>query len=184
MSGFVGFLVDGIRFLLNAAAGLLGFVLLLRFWMQAVRIRPPNSIGPFVFQLSDWLVRPLRRLVPGVAGYDWASLLGAIIIALLATVISLALRLNFELAYVLTPWVGLFAAKTLLSWVLYGFQFSIFLEIIFSWVNPHAPLAPFVRALNDPLLGKIRRIIPPIGNLDLSAMFALLIISFIQSRLF
>jgi uncharacterized protein YggT (Ycf19 family) len=50
--------------------------------MQAIRVRPPSSVAQFTFQLSDWLVRPLRRIVPGVGGYDWASLIGAFLIVL------------------------------------------------------------------------------------------------------
>jgi YggT family protein len=42
----------------------------------------------------------------------------------------------------------------------------LILEVIFSWVNPHAPLAPFVRALNEPLLSPIRRVVPAIGGID------------------
>ena len=62
---------------LDTIATILAAILLLRFWMQAVRVRPPSSIAQFMFQLTDWMVKPMRRLVPGVAGYDWASLLGA-----------------------------------------------------------------------------------------------------------
>ena len=47
--------------IVNAVASILAGVLLLRFWMQVVRVRPPQSVGQFVYQLSDWLVLPLRR---------------------------------------------------------------------------------------------------------------------------
>jgi YggT family protein len=53
---------------------------------------------------------------------------------------------------------------------------SLVIDAVFSWVNPHAPLAPFVRALNDPLLRPLRRIIPLIGNVDLSPLAALLLL--------
>lgn len=55
-----------LKLIVDVAAGLLGGVLLLRFWMQAIRVRPPSSVAQFTFQLSDWLVRPLRRIVPGM----------------------------------------------------------------------------------------------------------------------
>ena len=74
-----------VMLIVDAIATLLGGALLLRFWMQAIRVRPPSSVAQFTFQLSDWLVRPLRRIVPGVGGYDWASLIGAFLIVLLAT---------------------------------------------------------------------------------------------------
>ena len=55
-----------VMLIVDAIATLLGGALLLRFWMQAIRVRPPSSVAQFTFQLSDWLVRPLRRIVPGV----------------------------------------------------------------------------------------------------------------------
>jgi YggT family protein len=62
------------------------------------------------------------------------------------------------------------------EWVLYGFMGLIILEAVFSWINPHAPLAPFVRALNQPLMRPLRRIIPLIGNIDLSPLVALVLL--------
>ena len=66
-----------LKLIVDTVAGVRGGVLLLRFWRQVTRVRPPASVAQFTFTLSDWLVRPLRRIVPGMGGYDWASLLGA-----------------------------------------------------------------------------------------------------------
>jgi YggT family protein len=52
----------------------------------------------------------------------------------------------------------------------------LIIEVIFSWINPHAPLAPFVRALNEPLLRPLRRVIPPVGGLDLSVLAAFILL--------
>lgn len=157
----------------NAIATLLGGALLLRFWMQAIRVRPPSSVAQFTFQLSDWLVRPLRRLVPGVGGYDWASLIGAFLIVLLAT--SVLFIAGWTAQAVL-----LLALQRFLEWILYGFMILLVLEAVFSWINPHAPLAPFVRALNEPLLRPLRRIVPLVGNLDLSLLVALILLQIAQ----
>ena len=162
-----------VMLVVNAIATLLGGALLLRFWMQAIRVRPPSSVAQFTFQLSDWLVRPLRRLVPGVGGYDWASLIGAFLIVLLATSVLL-----------IGGWtpqaILLMALQRFLEWILYGFMILLVLEAIFSWINPHAPLAPFVRALNEPLLRPLRRIVPLVGNLDLSLLVALILLQIAQ----
>lgn len=157
--------------IIDTIAGLLGGVLLLRFWMQVVRVRPPTSIGQFIFQLTDWLVRPLRRLLPGVGGYDWASLIGAFLIIVLAIAIKLVVISGFSPEYLI-----LLSVLRLFQWVFYGFMGLIIIEAIFSWVNPHAPLAPFVRALNDPLMRPLRRIVPLIGNIDLSPLVALILL--------
>ena len=157
--------------ILETICGLLAGVLLLRFWMQAVRVRPPFSVAQFTFQLSDWLVRPLRRLVPGFGGYDWASLVGAWLVALFFSAIKLWLFRMFSAEAMLLQSVA-----RLLQWILYGFMGLLFLEVIFSWVNPHAPMAPLVRALNDPLLRPLRRIVPLVGNIDFSVMVAFLLL--------
>jgi YggT family protein len=157
--------------IIDTVAAVLGGVLLLRFWMQVVRIRPPSSIGQFTFQLSDWLVRPLRRVLPGVGGIDWASLIGAFLIALLATVIDIWIVSQFSVQAVL-----LLSVLRLLQWIFYGLMGFIFIEVIFSWVNPHAPLAPFVRALNEPLMRPLRRVIPLVGNIDLTPLVALVLL--------
>jgi YggT family protein len=160
--------------IVDVIASILVGVLLLRFWMQAVRVRPPMSIGQFVFQLTDWLVKPLRRLLPGVGGYDWASLAGAFLI--LTASIAVVLLLAGALA---PDTLLLVSLLRLIKWIIYGFTALIIIEVIFSWVNPHAPLAPFVRALNEPFLRPLRRIVPALGGLDLSPMVALLMFQII-----
>ena len=158
-----------LQLIVDTVATVLGAVLLLRFWMQAIRVRPPASVAQFTFTLSDWLVKPLRRVVPGAGGYDWASLIGAFIVVLLATSIYLLANASGEQVF-------LWALARFLKWIIYGFVALLIIEAIFSWVNPHAPLAPFVHALNDPLLRPIRRVVPPIGGLDLSVLVAVLLL--------
>lgn len=160
-----------VQLIIDAAAGLLGGVLLLRFWMQAIRVRPPQALAHFIFTLSDWLVRPLRRLVPGVGGYDWASLIGGFLIVLLATSIIFLFSDSWTWETLL-----LFALYRFCTWIIYGFMVLLFIEVVFSWVNPHAPLAPFVRALNEPLLRPLRRVIPLVGGLDLSVLVAFVLL--------
>lgn len=157
--------------IVDSAAGVLGGVLLLRFWMQVVRVRPPQALGQFTFQLTDWLVRPLRRVLPGVGGYDWASLIGAVLIILVAVAIDLALLSRFSPQFLV-----LLSLLRFFEWVFYGFMGLIIIEAIFSWVNPHAPLAPFIRALNEPLLRPLRRMIPLVGNIDLTPLVALILL--------
>ncbi|MCE2871545.1 MAG: YggT family protein, partial [Oxalobacteraceae bacterium] len=65
---------------------------------------------------------------------------------------------------------------TLIHWIIYGFIGLLFMEVIFSWVNPDAPLAPVVRALNQPLMRPLRRFIPPIAGVDLSPIAAFLLL--------
>jgi YggT family protein len=165
-----------LQLIVDSAATILGGVLLLRFWMQAVRVRPPAQIAQITFTLSDWLVRPMRRLVPGVGGYDWASLIGALVVVALATTI-------YFLAGYTGEMVALKVLYRFLSWILYGFMALLIVEVIFSWINPHAPMAPFVRALNEPLLRHLRRVVPTAGGLDFSMLVAVILIQIAQMLL-
>jgi YggT family protein len=155
----------------DTVAAVLAGILLLRFWMQAVRVRPPYSIGQFMYQMTDWLVKPLRRLLPGVAGYDWASMVGAFLVTLASVAIELMATSAFSVDALL-----LLSLLRLAQWALYGLMGLIIIEVIFSWVNPHAPLAPLVGALTDPLMRPIRKIIPLVGSIDLSPLVAFVLL--------
>lgn len=157
--------------IVDTIAVVLGGLLLLRFWMQAVRVRPPHAIGQFIYQLTDWLVKPLRRVLPGMGGYDWASMAGAFLICLLSVAIELGLRYAFAVDALVV-----LSLLRVVRWALYGLMGLIIIEVIFSWVNPHAPLAPFVGALTDPLMRPLRRIIPLVGSIDLSPLVAFLLL--------
>jgi YggT family protein len=139
--------------------------------MQASRVRPPSSIAPFMFKLTDWLVQPLRRVLPGIGGYDWASLAAAFLVAILLVVVQIFMMPNFSFQTVLV-----LAVLRLIHWVLYGFMGLILIDVIFSWVNPHAPLAPLIRALTDPLMRPLRKLIPLIGNIDLTPLVAFILL--------
>lgn len=162
-----------LQLIVDTAASVVGGVLLLRFWMQVIRVRPPASVAQFTFTLTDWLVRPLRRVFPGVGGYDWASLIGAFLIVLLASAVMFLAGWNGQTVLV-------YALFRFLNWIIYGFMGLLIIEVVFSWINPHAPLAPFVHALNDPLLRPIRRVVPPVGGIDFSVLVALILLQIVK----
>jgi YggT family protein len=113
----------------------------------------------------------MRRLLPGVGGYDWASLIGAALIAVICILLELGVRSALSASLIFS-----LSALLFFQWVFYGLIALLIIEAIFSWVNPNAPLAPFVRALNEPLLRPLRRIIPLIGSIDLSPLAALILL--------
>jgi YggT family protein len=164
LQNIVGLIVD-------TAATVMAAVLLLRFWAQAARVRPPDSIAGLIFKLSNWLVLPLRRVMPALGGYDWSSLVGTMLVAAIAVMAAVWQTPFFNAQFVL-----LLSVQQLLNWVAYGFMGLLLIEVVFSWINPHAPLAPFISALNDPLLRPLRRIIPPLGGIDLSVLAALVLL--------
>lgn len=157
--------------IVDTVTGILGALFLLRFWMQAVRVRPPMAFAQFMFKATDWLVKPLRRLLPGVGGYDWASLIGALLM------IMVSVALDLLIAASVTPQaLVVLSLLRLVQWMLYGLMGLLLIEVIFSWVNPHAPLAPLVRAMNEPIMRPLRRVIPLMGGIDLSPIVAFLLL--------
>src|SRR5690349_21118510 len=69
--------VQAIAFVLDALFHLFILAALVRFWMQAFRASARNPIAQFTMALTDWAVKPLRRIVPGLFNLDWASLIVA-----------------------------------------------------------------------------------------------------------
>lgn len=158
--------------IIDTVASFFAGLLLLRFWMQAVRVRAPLALGQFMFRLTDWLVMPLRRIFPGLGGFDWASLFGAFLVSLISVAAQLMAR-----SVPLTPAsLILLAVLSMVHWIGYGLIGLLFIEVIFSWVNPHAPVAPMVRALNEPLMRPLRRLLPTMGGVDLSPLLAFLLL--------
>jgi YggT family protein len=158
-------------FVVDAIAGLFAGFFLLRFWMQALRVRPPAPLAQAIYQLTDWLINPLRRIIPGFAGYDWSSLIAALLVSLLSVLLEIWILPTIQASTIVILTFGKLA-----QWVIYGLIALLILEAIFSWVNPHAPFAPFIRALNAPMLSPLRRLVASIGGIDFSPLIALLIL--------
>ena len=77
----------------------------------------------------------------------------------------------------MTPkFVILLSLQQIANWIIYGFLLLLLLEVIFSWVNPNAPIAPFIHAMNEPILRPVRRLIPPLGGIDLSVFVTMILL--------
>jgi YggT family protein len=164
-----------LRFLLETVLGFFVFVLLARFYLQLLRAPFRNPLGQFVTALTNWLVLPSRRLIPGMFGLDLASFLLAWLIEALLLFLLYALRAG-SVGGASGLMVGIFFSIALLELVrssLYLLIGVILIQAVISWINPYAPLAPLFNALTRPFLRPFQRLIPPIGNIDLSPLFAL-----------
>jgi len=163
--------------LIQTVFGLLVYLLLLRFYMQILRAPFRNPVGQFVTALTNWIVLPVRRFIPGLMGIDLATIL----LAWLAQAFMLSLLLWVRGANLAsTPGIAtglLFglAAIGLLQASLYLLIGVVLLQVLFSWFNPHVPIAPVLDALTRPFYAIFRRFIPPIGNVDISPLFVLLL---------
>lgn len=170
-------LIEAGLFLLNAVVGFLTFALLLRFYMQAFRVSFANQVGAFVVQLTNWLVKPLRRVLPGVLGLDLASLLPAYLLQVALLVALLAARgtivvIPAQQVAMIVLWGGVIATLRMSIYLLIG---ALILQAVLSWVNPYSPLGQPVAQITHPFLRPIRRVVPPIANIDLSPLVAILL---------
>ena len=161
-----------ISLLLDVATGLIGGACLLRLYMQQLRVPFGNPLGKLVFALSNWLVLPLRRVVPAVGSVDTASLLGALLLEL-AQFGLLWLLAGAQGSAVLVPVLALFGLVRL---VLSGLTGLIIVYAVLSWVQSRSILVDLVERLCAPPLRPLRRIIPPVGGMDLSPLALLVLL--------
>ncbi len=169
-------------YILQTLGSLYLLIVLLRFILQLVRADFYNPLSQFVVRATQPLVRPLRRLIPGLAGLDLASLILAVVVQLL--LMTLTLLLMGYGADIL----GL--AGQLLIWSIIGvtslfikvFFFALIVSVILSWVAPgsYNPGAQLVNQLCEPVLAPFRKLIPNLGGLDISPIFAFIALNLID----
>jgi YggT family protein len=168
-------LTDALRFLVNIIFGLLVYAVLLRFLMQVLRAPFRNPFGQAVAALTDWAVKPVRRIVPGYRGYDWASLILAWCFQALWLAVTIALGTGIVSGAV-AGLVAVLAIVELIKAALWITIVAVFVQAILSWVAPDGPLAGVLNAMTFPLLRPVRRVIPPLGGvLDLSPLIVIVI---------
>ncbi|MDP3797683.1 MAG: YggT family protein [Polaromonas sp.] len=176
----LAFLLEIFFFLLIGAA-------LLRAWMNWLRVNMSAQPGSFVMAVTNWLVKPLRRVLPKALAQsrvDWASVLAA---ALLALGYALLWGLLFGVVLGATSWAAalgptafvsllVFALKMLTRVALQTLFILVLGYVIMSWIQPGSPAYGLLARLTEPLLAPLRRVIPTVGGLDLSALVLLLVL--------
>jgi YggT family protein len=160
-----------LSFLLDVAAGLLGGACLLRLYMQYQRVPFGNPVGRFVFALTDWLVLPLRRVLPAVRRVDTASLVAAYLVELVQ--FALLWLASGRSDYALVPVVAFFA---LLRLVISALTALVIVYALLSWVRAESPIVDVIDRLCAPLLRPWRRLIPLVGGIDLSPLAFLVVL--------
>jgi len=168
-------LIRAVIFLITTLGELFALALLLRFLLQWLRTGARSQLSAFLAALTDWIVRPMRRIVPGWWGLDLATLLLAWLTELLQIwcVLQLSGR-HVGLTAIAVAALTAFALLALLRLAIYVVMAALVLQAVLSWINPYSPLAPLLDAITRPLLRPFRRLIPPIANVDLSPLFALI----------
>lgn len=167
------FLLETVFFFLIAAA-------LLRAWMNQMKVQMSGQPGRFAIAVTDWLVRPLRRVLPrslAQSRVDWGSLVAALLLAQAYAGISLVLHsMAGALPVNVLPVLLLLAVRMLLRVLLQGLMFLLLIYAVLSWVQPQSPILGSLDRLCAPLLRPLRRWLPLIGGVDLSVLVLLILL--------
>jgi YggT family protein len=169
-------IAQAIALVLTAVFDLFILAALVRFWLQVFRAPSRNPIAQFSMALTDFAVKPLRRVIPGLFRLDIASLLFAWVLEFL---LQLCLTLLFGPGSPIDnpgalPVLVFLSFVVLIRLSIYIFMAAIIIQAVLSWVATHHPVMPFFDALTRPFLRPVQKVIPLIGGIDISPLFVFL----------
>ncbi|MGA8205705.1 MAG: YggT family protein [Woeseiaceae bacterium] len=163
-----------LTFIIATLAQLYLLVMLLRFWLPWLRADFRNPIAQGILRLTSPLIVPVRRIVPPIGRLDSATVIVTFALQYLTILVILAIG---KIPPAILP-VALTSAIDLALLSLRLFTFAIFIHIILSWIAPGTfnPATAFIATLSEPVLRPFRRLVPPIGGLDISPVFAIILL--------
>ena len=175
-------MIDAIIFLLDTFARLYLLILLLRFWLPMLRANFRNEIAQGVLRFTSPLIVPVRRFVPSVGRLDTATILVAFTIQFAVTLLIMLLSLGPGALQVFSSmpsalWLvfGSFVNLAMLSVIM--FIVAIIIRVILSWLGRYfGPISDLLADLTEPLLRPVRKVIPPLGVIDLSTFVVLILL--------
>jgi YggT family protein len=179
-----GYLTSPLVFVINTLFDLYILLILLRFLLQMLRADFYNPVSQFIVRLTTVPLRIMRRIIPSIGGQDAASIV--LCLALIYAKFVLLRVLSVSAAHVggiaapigIVSYGGLFiySIADLIALLLTVFTVAILIQVIISWISPgnYNPLIGLVNKIAEPVLKPVRRLLPSIGGIDLSPLFALL----------
>jgi YggT family protein len=173
-------LIQIANLLLQVLVSLVAGACLLRCYLQWLAFNlgtgQNKTIGSFILPLSNWIVIPLRRVIPSIGRFDVASFVAAYLLTLGKVAILLWISGVFlpDLSWLVLAFFDL------LDLILSGLVGIVFASVILSWVSAGSQVQYLVSRLVDPLLKPIRKAVPNFGALDLSPLILLLILQVLQ----
>ena len=170
---------DAAIFIIQTLGSLYLLIVLMRFILQLVRANFYNPLCQFVVKATQPLLKPLRRVIPSLFGLDMSSLVLALLLQILLFVVILMLNGYQAFTVLLLPW-GLIGIFSLFLKIIF---WSMIISVILSWVAPgsRSPGAELVAQITEPVLAPFRRLVPNLGGLDISPIFAFIAIQLLQS---
>ncbi len=173
-------LVEALIYIIQTLGSLYLLIVLLRFILQLVRADFYNPLSQLTVKATQPLLKPLRRFIPSIAGLDTASLVLAVLVQLLLMVVTLSL-MGFNPVSVI-PQLLVWSLIGVTSLFLKVFFFALIVSVILSWVAPgsYNPGAQLVNQLCEPLLAPFRKLLPNLGGLDISPIFAFIALNLLD----
>jgi len=181
-----GYLTSPLMLVINTLFDLYILLVLLRFLLQMLRADFYNPVSQFIVKLTTYPLRMLRRVIPSVGGQDTAAIVLCLVLIygkfLLLRLLSIP---AVQIGGVMAPLSGVsyagllvFCIADLIALVLTVFLVAVIIQVILSWISPghYNPVIGLVHKLSDPVLKPIRKLIPSLGGLDLSPLFATLLL--------
>jgi YggT family protein len=163
--------MQALVFLVETLIGIYELALLLRLLLQLVRADFRNPIARALVRITNPVIVPLRRVLPPAGRVDTASVV-AVLTASIIKILAVLLISGFGVP----DWLllGRGVVLDLVRLLLQTWFFAILLYAVLSLVAPGAqsPAQSLLAALCEPLLSRIRRVIPPIADIDLSPLWA------------
>lgn len=165
---------NAVTFVLETMFGLYILIVMLRFLLQLVRADFYNPLSQFIVKATQPPLRPLRRVIPGLAGVD----LSTVVLMLALQMLELWLVLMVLGRDAALAGLVVLSVARLLELAIYVFMFSIIALVILSWVQPQSynPVFGVLNSLSAPVMRPARRLMPPMGGLDLSPILAFLVL--------
>ena len=163
---------NAILFLLKTILDLLTIAFLLRFYFQLTKVSFQTQAAQLIVSLTNFAVKPTRRIVPSIGRLDLSTLLLAYSTQVVLSLLSFWLK-GFPFLIVGSQiWLVMLgiAALSIASMSLTIFLYAVLIQAILSWVNPYTPIAPVLSNLTNPVLNWLRRYIPTAGNVDLTPL--------------
>ena len=164
--------MKALYFVVDALTQIVLFLLVLRLWLPVLRADFRNPVAQAILKITSPLIIPLRRLLPAIGRIDTATVLVTLAIQLLVVYLLVSMR-------GLSPTAAEVVLTAIVSLVLLSinvFFFGIILYIILSWIAPgtYNPVAALLQVIAEPVLRPFRRVIKPMGGLDISPIFAII----------
>ncbi len=166
------YFTNPLEFLISTLFSLYILAVMLRFLLGVVRADFYNPVSQFLVRITNPLLVPLRRIIPGIGKYDTAAL----VLLLILQLVSLAVTILLRGGNIMFLDLLMHAVFEIVLLMINVFIIAIFVQVILSWINPgtYNAVTAMLSSLTSPLLQPVQRLLPPVAGMDLSPLFALI----------